>query len=57
LSGYELWLRRSLAGAVAWLVWVSLMAEVVLFRLWLRVVTVGWLLWVAPWVGDVWHRG
>ena len=18
---------------------------------------VGWLLWVAPWVGDVWHRG
>ena len=57
LSGYELWLRRSLAGAVAWLVWVSLMAEVVLFRLWLRVVSVGWLLWVAPWVGDVWHRG
>ena len=54
LSGYELWLRRSLAGAVAWLVWVSLMAEVVLFRLGLRVVTVGWLLWVASWVGDVW---
>ena len=44
LSEYELWLRRSSAGAVAWLVSVSLMAEIVLFRLGLRVVAVGWLL-------------
>ena len=32
LPEYELWLRRSLAGAVVWLVWASLVAEVVLFR-------------------------
>ena len=44
VSEYVVWLRRSLAGAVAWLMWVSLMAEVVLFRLGLRVVAVGWLL-------------
>ena len=56
LSEYELWLRRSWTGAVAWRVWLSLMAEVVLFRLWLRVVAVGWLLWVASWVGDVWFK-
>ena len=44
LAEFGLWLRRSLAGAVAWLVWMSLMVEVVLFRLGLRVVAVGWLL-------------
>ena len=33
LSEYELWLSRSWAGAVAWLVWVSLVAGVVLFSL------------------------
>ena len=33
-----------MAGAVAWLVWVSLVVEVVLFRLGFRVVAVGWLL-------------
>jgi hypothetical protein len=54
LSGFKLWLGRSLAGVVVWLVWVSLMAEVVLFRLGLRVVAVGWLSWVASWMGDVW---
>ena len=53
MSEYGLWLRRSLAGAVVWLVWVSLVAEVVLFRLGLRVVAVGWLLWVSLWVNDV----
>ena len=44
MSEYEVWLRGSLAGAVAWLVWVSLVVEVVLFRLGFRVVAVGWLL-------------
>ena len=47
LSEYELWLRRSLAGAVAWLVWVSLMAGVVQFRLGFRMGAVEWLLWVS----------
>jgi hypothetical protein len=32
LSVLGLWLRRSLAGAVSWPVWMSLVAEVVLFR-------------------------
>jgi hypothetical protein len=32
LSELESWLRRSLAGVVAWPVWMSLMAAVVLFR-------------------------
>ena len=44
LSEYVLWLRRSLAGAVARLVWVSLMAGVVQFRVGFGVVAVGWLL-------------
>ena len=42
LSECEVWLRGSLAGAVAWLVWVSLVVEVGLFRLGFRVVAVGW---------------
>ena len=46
LSEYELWLRRSLVGFVAWLVWVSLMAGVLQLRLGLRMGAVGWLLWV-----------
>ena len=52
-SEYVLWLRRSLAGAVAWLVWVSLMAGVVQFRLGFRMGAVGWLLWVSLVVGGV----
>ena len=44
MSECEVWLRGSLAGAVAWLVWVLLVVEVVLFRLGFRVVAVGWLL-------------
>jgi hypothetical protein len=51
LSGYELWLRGSLAGAVAWLVWVSLMAGVVQFQMEFRVVAVGRLLWIS-WLGS-----
>ena len=42
-----------MARAGAWLVWVSLMAEIVLSRLELRVVAVGWLLWVLLVVGGV----
>jgi hypothetical protein len=42
LSECEVWLRGSLAGAVAWLVSVSLVVEVGLFRLGFRVVAVGW---------------
>ena len=53
LSEYELWLRRSLAEAVAWMVCVSSMAEVVLLRLRLRVMVVGWLLWMASCMGDM----
>jgi hypothetical protein len=30
-SGYVVWLRRSWAGAVAWLVWVSSLVGVVRF--------------------------
>ena len=47
VSEYVVWLRRSLAGAVAWLVWVSSWVGVVHFGLGLRVVAVGWLSWVA----------
>ena len=47
LSEYVLWLGRSLTGAVAWLVWVSLMAGVVQFRLGFRMGAVGWLWWVS----------
>ena len=47
LSKYELWLRRSLVGFVALLVWVSLMAGVLQFRLGFRMGAVGWLLWVS----------
>ena len=39
LSEYELRLRRSLAGAMAWLVWMSLMASLV-GDVWLRLVNV-----------------
>jgi hypothetical protein len=53
VSEYVVWLRRSLAGAVAWLVWVSSWVGVVHFGLGLRVVAVGWLSWVASWVDDV----
>ena len=47
------WLRRSWAGAVAWLVWVSSLVGVVRFGLGVRVVAVGWRSWVASWVDDV----
>ena len=53
VSEYVVCLRRSLAGAVAWLVWVSSLVGVVRFGLGLRVVAVGWLSWVASWVDDV----
>ena len=41
VSEYVVWLRRSLAGTVAWLVWVSSLVGVVRFGLGLRVVAVG----------------
>ena len=51
-SGCEVWIRGSVVGAVVWLMSVSLVVEVVLFRLGLRVVAVGWLLEGALiWVG------
>ena len=53
VSEYVVWLRRSLAGAVAWLVWVSSLVGVVRFGLGVRVVAVGWRSWVASWVDDV----
>ena len=43
VSEYVVWLRRTLAGAVAWLVWVSSWVGVVRFGLELRVVAAGWL--------------
>ena len=53
VSECVVWLRGSLTGAVAWLVWVSSLVGVVRFGLGLRVVAVGWLSWVALWVDDV----
>ena len=42
LSECEVWIRGSVVGAVAWLVSVSLVVEVGLFRLGFGVVAVGW---------------
>ena len=48
----SVWIVALWAGAVAWLVWVSLVG-VVCFGLGVRVVAVGWRSWVASWVDDV----